>query len=55
LDLALNVAREADLIRAEIADLALPCGRPIARPWTRALVKQLAEELLAELELAALP
>ena len=53
-DLALNTGRAIDEAVAEIAELAQCCGRPIARRRARALARHLAEELLAELELAAL-
>ncbi len=53
-DVALNTAREIDKMRAEVADWALTSGRALARRRARFLVQELAEELLAELDLAAL-
>ena len=53
-DMALNTAREIDKMRAEVADWALTSGRALARRRARFLVRELAEELLAELDLCAL-
>ena len=52
-DVALNTAREIDKMRAEVADWALTSGRALARRRARFLVQELAQELLAELDLCA--
>ena len=53
-DLALNVAREVDRMRAEVGDMAQIVGRAAARRRAKLLVTELANELLGEMELCAL-